>query len=547
MNYFDIIIIILVLFFIIGSALGITLILYIYYRSSSGIIIFKVDKINNRVLRITNSYSFVSTIFDSKKSNFKEFNYLSLNDFLEYFDEKSIEKFNRVFETFIPENNFETIEVNINKKYHKNFTLVEKFILLIDKTITNMRSFKVVISQNSTRDYICSLKWAKSSKKPKNFKLINFAREENFKLESQNNLVIGMLLKPEFYFKEITEIDIYEIFLLFNLNYKKTYYFNDEGMIYFIIKNPWKSKLNEVNAIVKKVVKNRFLNKLFNIATCFTYYEIKTNNDLNRIKNILKYSLYHIYNKPNEIDEYINLNETIFKNEYFLEFNHNLNKYHVINNSSEGEFDIKKSMIVKYKTQEKGNLFLLECDLKKGVLSDSWASFFKKIPYLEYKYQTIWYNYISEIQHENSLNSMVKISQEVFLDPHFTPLTNKSICLVYAENNSFLTEELREKIMHNSENNVYTVLYIQDIDRTLINIINTVDKLRVLIIGQKISQRLNDWTVFYECFNIIKLLKSKRIRVVFENPLNNLDDLIVEKLNLNYAFYSLEKEQKNIP
>ncbi|UWV85754.1 hypothetical protein NW063_02550 [Mycoplasmopsis cynos] len=102
-------------------------------------------------------------------------------------------------------------------------------------------------------------------------------------------------------------------------------------------------------------------------------------------------------------------------------------------------------MIVKYKTQEKGNLFLLECDLKKGVLSDSWASFFKKIPYLEYKYQTIWYNYISEIQHENSLNSMVKISQEVFLDPHFTPLTNKPICLVYAENNSFLTEELREK------------------------------------------------------------------------------------------------------
>ncbi|UWV77483.1 hypothetical protein [Mycoplasmopsis cynos] len=43
------------------------------------------------------------------------------------------------------------------------------------------------------------------------------------------------------------------------------------------------------------------------------------------------------------------------------------------------------------------------------------------------------------------------------------------------------------------------------------------------------------------------MLKSKRIRVVFENPLNNLDDLIVEKLNLNYAFYSLEKEQKNIP
>ncbi|UWV81645.1 hypothetical protein [Mycoplasmopsis cynos] len=169
MNYFDIIIIILVLFFIIGSALGITLILYIYYRSSSGIIIFKVDKINNRVLRITNSYSFVSTIFDSKKSNFKEFNYLSLNDFLEYFDEKSIEKFNRVFETFIPENNFETIEVNINKKYHKNFTLVEKFILLIDKTITNMRSFKVVISQNSTRDYICSLKWAKIIKKTKKF------------------------------------------------------------------------------------------------------------------------------------------------------------------------------------------------------------------------------------------------------------------------------------------------------------------------------------------------------------------------------------------
>ncbi|UWV92203.1 hypothetical protein [Mycoplasmopsis cynos] len=39
--------------------------------------------------------------------------------------------------------------------------------------------------------------------------------------------------------------------------------------------------------------------------------------------------------------------------------------------------------------------------------------------------------------------------------------------------------------MHNSENNVYTKLYIQDIDRTLINIINTVDKLRVLIISKK--------------------------------------------------------------
>ncbi|SYV97371.1 Uncharacterised protein, partial [Mycoplasmopsis edwardii] len=98
MNIFDILSVILICLFVLAITIGILLMLYIYYRSSSGIIIFKVDKINNRVLRISNTYHFMSTIFDSKKSGFKEFNYISLDDFLEHFDKTSKDKFNNVFD-----------------------------------------------------------------------------------------------------------------------------------------------------------------------------------------------------------------------------------------------------------------------------------------------------------------------------------------------------------------------------------------------------------------------------------------------------------------
>ncbi|EIE41889.1 hypothetical protein MCANUFG4_02401 [Mycoplasmopsis canis UFG4] len=538
MNIFHYLIILLLFAFLIVILVGFLIISYLYYRSSSGIINFKVDKNNNRVIRISNKYHFLSTIFDSQNSNFKEFNFLSLNDFLDYFKEDSRDKISKYFEGFIPEGKSEVLEVYINSKYRKNFSLIDRILVFLDKTITRTPSYTLTIHQDSASDYICSLKWSKISHRVQKFRIKEHSKNAKFEIKEKNTVVIGALIKPEFYLKNLRVADIYEIYSIFNFSPKKTFYFKEEGMVYFVLKNIKQNKYKEYVTIINDLNQSSNINKVFSTLTIFKFHEIVDEKNKLDLKNVLKYSLYNIYCRPQDIDLFINFDYKILQEKKFIEFSDMLNKYDVLNNSSENDFFIRKSVIVKYNKNEKGNLYLYECQIKNLAISDSWIRFFKQIPYLEYKYQKIWYNYIADYSRDNTQNPMVKISQEVFLDKQFNVSIDKPLCLVYANNNAFMSELLKEKILKNSENKIYTALYIETIDRALINIINTVDKLKVIIIGEKISQNLSDWSVAYDCLSIISLAKTKNIQVVFENPKKDLDELIVEKLNIKYAFDS---------
>ncbi|WP_223211499.1 MHO_4530 family protein [Mycoplasmopsis edwardii] len=513
--------------------------LYIYYRSSSGIIIFKVDKINNRVLRISNTYHFMSTIFDSKKSGFKEFNYISLDDFLEHFDKTSKDKFNNVFDMSWNENKVEVISVNINQKYRKNFTIWERLAVRFDKSITKTPEYQVTIRQDRTTNFICALRWNKASKKIQNLTIKNHKDSRYFSLNEKNLTVIGMMLKSVFNLKEIRNSDIYEIYSMFDFKSKKTFYFKEDGIIYFVLKGVSNKRYKEYQNIINDLNKNKYINKIFNYSTMFKTSSIKNEQDLINIKNMLKYSLYNIYSNNVDYSKYMFFDEKIIKNADFQDFINNLNKYDVINSSSDNEIKIKEYMITKYSTKQKGSLVLVECSLKDDVLDSKWIELFKKIFYLEYKYQKSWYSHIGELKKYNSSNSMFKVSQEVFLDQNFVPTTNKPICLVYANDNEFLANLLKVKIdKFAKDHKIYTALYIDRIDRTLINIINTIEKIKAIVIGENISQNLNDWSVFYDCLNLVKLAKDKNTRIIFEKPKKDLDSLIIEKLDIQFSFDS---------
>ncbi|TNK81681.1 hypothetical protein C4M94_03380, partial [Mycoplasmopsis pullorum] len=59
---------------------------YINLRVSTGVIIFKIDTLNHRVIRINEKSPLFPILFDARKLKFEPFNYISFSEFLNFFE-----------------------------------------------------------------------------------------------------------------------------------------------------------------------------------------------------------------------------------------------------------------------------------------------------------------------------------------------------------------------------------------------------------------------------------------------------------------------------
>ncbi|WP_027120972.1 MHO_4530 family protein [Mycoplasma leonicaptivi] len=516
---------------------------YFYYRSSSGIIFFRIDNNNYRVLRLSEKYNLLSTPFDAKQTKFKKYSFLEINSFLEYFDEKSKKM---ITDSLSDINKTETeISVKINKDFRQNFTLFERIIAYFDKTIFNNKTMllKIKKSDNLSESY-CSLYWSRKDYKTNNLKLINLSNNKDIKLGFSNAKILGFLLKPEHFNKVLIADELIDIYVQFNLSKKNTYYFCQDGILFFISKK--KNLLEDKNHI--QLTKNHY-SKIFTTYTFLEYGQIKEFSDLENIKSILQFSLYNIfynsknYNKNNYINinsNYINLNKSIIHTEKFKTFHHMLQKYQNINNNiREQDFTIDEIKIVNYNNNSVSTLKFLTFKLNNSNIGNQWMDFFNSIYYEKFLFEKKWYDSISKKENLNLLNknSFIKISQETFLKETFNPNKNLPIPIIYSYNNLFNTQKINDKININYEKGIIIGLYINTINKYILDTLKNIDKLSILIIGNKITKNMNKTNVFYEILNLINNVKNKNFVLIYENPPANLDELIKEKLRVKMCYF----------
>ncbi|UUM24505.1 hypothetical protein [Mycoplasma sp. 3686d] len=148
------------IFFILGLLSFFILILY-YFRSFSGVILFRIDNINKRVLRFSEKYLFISTIFDAKKSEFTTFKYISIQTFLDFLNKKAANEL-QTYLNLSPEfQNDLIIQFDQNQEMINalDLTLFEKLVLRLDKFFNYKTVYSLKITAKNDGFFRCSIIW----------------------------------------------------------------------------------------------------------------------------------------------------------------------------------------------------------------------------------------------------------------------------------------------------------------------------------------------------------------------------------------------------
>ncbi|VEU74272.1 Uncharacterised protein [Mycoplasmopsis citelli] len=527
------------LFFILGAIIAFLILVLYYFRSFSGVILFKIDNINKRVLRFSGKYLFMSTIFDSKRSEFTTYKYISTETFLSFLNQKAAKELSDYL-SLSPEFQRDlVIRFDQNKEMINalNLTFFEKQILWLDKLLNYKTVYVLKITAKNDGYFRCSIIWNRNRvyRNEDASQLINNQKKLNNMI--QKKVILALALKPYFYVNEIQPLEIISIYKHFGIPYKNSYINIQDGFIYFVFNKKSNSAYLSLLERVKQLNKNFLLTKYFIAGTIFVLEEPYNPKHTNlELLDKIRYSLFNILNNRNQSDQYINLKPGVFLSDEFKDFLFHYNQYIRINNNENFRFTQRKIKV--YKSNRDSILSVKEIDF--GDFDPKYLKLFQKIPYLNYLFEDSWYQNI-----KNSLNyqpskipissNMVKISQEVFLKSPIVDSTTSPTYLVYAYKNLFDYKKLRKKIKSNYQFNIPTALYVNQIDKPLINVINYT-KLKVIVIGEVISSRLNETNVFYDCINIVSLAQKNGIKIVYENPDLNLDPLIVEKAQIKAYF-----------
>ncbi|MEA4162584.1 MHO_4530 family protein [Mycoplasma sp. 4404] len=529
--------------------MGFWLIIYLYYiRSTAGIILFEIDSVNKKVLRFSKRNQALSTLFDAKKLGFRTFNFITLQTFFSFLDEGSRKKLNEFFD-LVSDSVKTSFEIKLNPEFNtSNLTLFEKIAYLLDKSNKRLNSSYILkIKPIENKKFICTIKWEKNRLK---YKFNHHNSEQSLKEFEQKNFksnkhsVLAFAFKPYFINKEFDSIQIKSIFDNLNISISKTPFYIIDGIL-FIVKNKL-SKFGHKKYLkmINEINDNRMINKFFLCASLIN--ENKLNNKADRLKliNKVKFSLFNLTINPKTKSTYSNIPATITQDPKFTEFVKRLNEYVQWNNTlSSKNATIKSTNIFVYETKKASNIVINS--LQKITKDDEdkyWTDFFRKIPHLNYLYEKKWYDFITqntekldETGNVKNMQRLIKISQETFLQSNFILEEKKPICLIYAYNNTFDTYHLRQKISNNYKKKIPTALYIDTIDKSLINIINDT-KLQAIVIGEKISKQLNNTKVFLNCFNIVNLATNNNIKTIYEGAPDYLDPLTIKKANVKISY-----------
>ncbi|VEU70423.1 MHO_4530 family protein [Mycoplasmopsis glycophila] len=533
---------ILIILFFLLICLGLIVLSFFFdFRDSSGIILFKIDYNNKRVIRLNEKYHFLSTIFDSKKSKFDIYSFISLQDFLNFIapnDRNKIEEYLANQEKRKAE-----YKIRVNTEYVKELNFFEKILVWFDKSILNNTPYKLTIHPIENNEYVCSIKWIKKGNHLQNKKLTKINNDKDIKLANES-LVISFALNPHYYINNIDEKDLLEIANNFGLTSNKIKYFIREGMLFFIVKSYNTRYHKNLQEQIVFLNQNSFISKHFIAATYFLHTKVKEQDNIEQILIKSKYCLFNILaNDQNEhITDYLNVPNDIIISPEFRLFVSNLEKY-TNANFNQTNLEVDYSNLISYESRRMSDLAILKTNIAN--LEKEWNDFFAKIPSLNFLNEE---KQLTFIKHAHGIlkskisisDTLIKISQEVFLNKKFHSQNLSPICLVYAYNNMFDYEKLKNKIAKNYLNKIPTALYIDKIDHPLFNVINTT-KLKAIVLSENISKQIYDTKVFFDCINVVRLAKNNDIKLIYENPLDNLDPEIIQKAEVYIAYYTKDK------
>ncbi|WLP85852.1 MHO_4530 family protein [Mycoplasma seminis] len=517
------------------------LLLYFFYaRNSSGIILFKIDSNNNRVIRQSSKNYAFATIFDAQKFKFQQYNYIPLDTFLSILDEESSKYISNYIKEGIIKK--QQIAFNFANNIKNSLNLYERLIYFFDKKcgVQNIYHLKIYPLENG--EYNCIITW---KRKNQTVELLNQEENSFYNAEFKGNthIIIAFALKPFYITRNIESEYINEVFNQFDLNPKKTPIFKQNGFLFLVVSE--KSKHTYLKYLHKAMQINNDISysKCFIAATIFRNTKLATEYSREMLIAKISYSLFNILNEFKQYKNYINLPLDFINTKEFKEFNSQLIRYRNENsllNKDLNNMHINYFPIKNYSSSKSSNLTIASVSNDSyDVIDNKWNQFFHKIPILNYEYENYWYDYVTKNSNKNNKNLLVKISQEVYLNKQLDNSENNPICLIYAYNNMFDHLNLKRKIDENFKNAIPTALYINEIDKALINIINDT-KLKAIVIGDKVTSHLNNTKIYFDCINVINLASNNNIKVIYENPPVNLDELIILKAKVFACYYTNE-------
>ncbi|MFV8468777.1 MHO_4530 family protein [Mycoplasma sp. MV126] len=520
--------------------------LYFFYaRSSSGIILFMLDASNKRVLRLSEKNYAFSTIFDAKRLRFQQYKFIQQDTFLDVLDDETKQYITSYIEEGITRK--QEIPFTFNANIKALLTPYERLIYWFDRISQVTSSYVLKIYPIGNGQYNCTITFSKRNEK---FNSLNkISDDENAFFDTQfkqeYNIIIAFALKPYYMTKEIDSEYLEDLFNQFDLPYKRTPIFRQNGFLFLVIKDKGKHTYNNYLNKIRNINNNINFNKCFIAATIFKNAKLATEYSREMLLAKIAYSLFNILNDFNNYANYLDLPLDFINTPQFKEFNNQLVRYRNENsllNKDLNNMHINFFPIKNYQSQKSSNLTIASVSNDSYDVADNkWNDFFRNIPILNYEYEKYWYEYVEKSSNKTNHNLLVKVSQEVYLNKDLNNTKDSPICLIYAYNNVFDHLNLKRKIEDNFRNSIPTALYIDEIDKALINIINDT-KLKAIVIGEKVTKHLNSTKVYFDCINVINLASNNNIKVIYENPPQYLDELIVLKAKVFACYYTEGKK-----
>ncbi|AWX69827.1 hypothetical protein DP067_00325 [Mycoplasmopsis anatis] len=527
---------ILFILLIISGIVSIIIFRYVNGRSNSGLILFKIDSINKRVLRFTETEKLLPTPLDYKKGKFEIYNYLPLSDFLEFFDSQTISLIKDVLDNNLKRRVFITAKLNLNSKVKKTF--LESLITKIDKK--TKRNENIIYNLNivplDDESYYCSISWFLNEiSKSKTF----YKNEKNefVKYVKGPFLCISILKKPYYFINEVSKNEKLKLMKKLKLQVHFVSVHETKELLMFIIKMPKKQKYETLIKSINNLNQSTLFRKIIDVISIQEFKKIIDNYEFEVLINKARYCLYNLKNN-NSTEQYSVYQVLSDYKEGFDQFSTQYNNLLEANNNL--KYKIKKSSVLTYAKLEKTEYDIVTFEYPE--INKNWIEFFLKIPYIRYKFENLQIeNFIKSkefSQHNTNKQNkkwILPISEQNFLNISAEIIPKNVILMIYSFDNNFDYTKILFKLDEFKNREIDCAIYINKLTSQLMNLMNN-KLVNLMIIGKNITSKINQQKIFFDCMNIYEVSKSINSKLIYEIDSLMFDNYHIEKLGINYIY-----------
>ncbi|UUD34736.1 hypothetical protein NPA07_02840 [Mycoplasmopsis caviae] len=506
---------------------------YIKRVKTNGLAIFKLDFNQRKIIRLSQKNISGSLNFDSKKQGLSPNQYVDFDTFLSYFDDESK---NNLIE-YLSNNSGNDRRFNIYcKMSSKGFKNHQDFsgLKLLNIKMTNekilLKFFPI-----ANNEYYITIHW--NAKPRRNASSVfQFVKkpEELFNALNKGKYILAYALGiNEFLYNNIiNKSDIEDILKIFKLNNMFGYYYVKNGLILLIFEANSKFSLNyytkKAHKRLKFIHERKIINPFFNSFSFISSNSFKDINDVDELVTKAKYLIQHLNNKR-KFEKYSTwLIDDLTHDKHYQEFKTLMLDYEKKN---ELQQYIKESIpIILYKDNRESKVSIL----KNRIVgySDQDAEFFNNVSWNRLIYTSRWNKYLMENCEEDE--NIILITNEydlVNLNNYNRP---KTTLLIKSLQNGF-NYSLINNAFNNLNEGVNLGLYIEKINDRLINYVN-IGNIKVFVISEKICKDIEkDQILYIKLLNFVKTISTiKNHVIIYQNLPSDLDQLMVEKLNVQY-------------